>query len=66
MLNKGLTMPCVKCNVMGYATNLVLTPNHFIVFKVMNELVNLESKRKHINLLFILHFNFNKLEALLL
>jgi hypothetical protein len=32
----------------------------------MNKLVILESKRQHKNTLFTLHFNFNKLEVLLL
>jgi hypothetical protein len=52
--------------MIGFATNLVLTPNHFVTCEVMTELVTPKSKRQNINLLFILHFNFNKSEASIL
>jgi hypothetical protein len=56
-------MPCANCTVMGSTINLVLIPNYSTACGVTNELVTFESKRQHTNLLFILHFNFNKLEA---
>ncbi len=56
-------MPCANCTVMGSNTNLVLTPNYSTTCGVMNESVIPKSKIQHTNLLFILHFNFNKLEA---
>jgi hypothetical protein len=56
-------MPCVNYTVMGSATNLVLTPNCFAAYEVMNKFVALESKKQHISSSFILQFNFNKLEA---
>jgi hypothetical protein len=59
-------MPCVNCIVMGFATNLVLIPSRFATYGVMNKLVAFKSKRQPTILLFILQFNFNKLEALLL
>ncbi len=36
ILNKGLAMPCGNCTIMGSVTNLVLTPNHFVAYRVMN------------------------------
>jgi hypothetical protein len=51
---------------MGSSSNSVLSPNHSIIYEIMNEFVTLESKIQHKNSLFILHLNFNKLEALLL
>jgi len=41
-------------------------PNHSIACEVMNELVASKSNKQHTNSLFILHFNFKKLEASLL
>jgi hypothetical protein len=66
MLNKGLAMPCANCIVMGSATNLVLILSHSIACGVMNELVIIQSKKQLTILLFILQFNFNKFEVLLL
>jgi hypothetical protein len=63
LCKQGLVMPCAKCIVMGSTTNLVLTPNYSTACGVMNKLVALESKKQPTNLLFILHFNFNKLES---
>jgi hypothetical protein len=51
---------------MGYGNNSILTPNHSTVYEIMNKFVTPESKIQHKNSLFILHLNFNKLEALLL
>jgi hypothetical protein len=51
---------------MGSTSNLVLIPNHSTICEVMNEFLTPKSKIQHKNSLFILHFNFNKLEALLL
>lgn len=59
-------MPCAKFTMMGFTTNLVLTPNCLATCRVMNKLVILESKRQNLNLLFSLHCKFNKLEASLL
>jgi len=38
-------MARVNCIVMGFATNLVLIPSHYIAYGVMNEFVALKSKR---------------------
>ncbi len=64
--SEGLPMPCAKFTMMGFTTNLVLTPNYSATCKVMNKLVIPKSKRQHINLLFTLQHSFNKLEASLL
>jgi hypothetical protein len=63
--SEGLAMPCVKCIVMESAIHLVLIPNRSDVYKIMYELVIIESNKQHTNSLFIIHINFNKLEALL-
>jgi hypothetical protein len=57
-------MPCANCIVMGFTINSILILM-FHCFKVMNELDDLKSKKQPTILLFILQFNFNKLEALL-
>jgi hypothetical protein len=44
ILNKGLAMPCGNYTMMGFATNLVLTPNQFAAYRVMNEFVAFKSK----------------------
>ncbi len=59
-------MACANCIVMGFATNLVLIPSRSVAYGVMNELVIIQSKRQPTILLFILQFNFNIFEALLL
>jgi len=59
-------MLCAKCIVIGSANNLVLIPKRFVIYEIMNKLVAFKSKRQHTNSLFILHLNFNNLEALLL
>ncbi len=59
-------MPCAKCTLMGSTSNSVLIPNHSTVYEIMKKIVVLESKIQHKNSLFILHHNFNKLEALFL
>ncbi len=64
-LNGGLTMPCVNCTMMRSTINSILILM-FRCFRVMNELVDLKSKKQLTILLFILKVNFNKLEALLL
>jgi hypothetical protein len=64
-LSEGLAMTCAKCTIMGYAINLVLIVNRPIIYKIMYELVIPKSNRIHTNSLFIIHLNFNKLEALL-
>ncbi len=51
------------CTMMGSAINLVLIPNRSITCGVMNEIVAIEFKRQPTISLFILQFNFNKLEA---
>jgi hypothetical protein len=65
-LSEGLTMPCANCTVMGFDTNSVLIPSHSIACKIMNEFGILEFKKQPTISSFILQFNFNKLEALLL
>ncbi len=42
--SEGLTMPCAKFTMMGFTTNLVLTPNYSATCKVMNKLVILNPK----------------------
>jgi hypothetical protein len=56
-------MPYANRTGMGSTINLVLIPNYSIACGAMNKLVAPKSKKQHTNLLFILHFNFNKLEA---
>jgi hypothetical protein len=51
---------------MGSTNNSVLIPNHSTVYENMNEFVIPKSKIQHKKSLFILHHNFNKLEALFL
>jgi hypothetical protein len=38
-LREGLFMPCANCTIMGFAINSILTPNHSITYKIMNEFV---------------------------
>jgi len=64
-LSKGLAMPCANCTMMGFTTNLVLTPSHSIACGVMNEFVTIESNNQPTISSFILQFHFHKLEALL-
>ncbi len=59
-------MPCANCTMMGFAINLVLTPNHSTTYKIMNEFIVPKSKRQHISSSFILQFNLSKLKVLLL
>jgi hypothetical protein len=63
-LNMGLTMPCVNYTMMGSTINSILIIM-FHCFRVMNKLVDFKSKKQPTILVFILQFNFNKLEALL-
>ncbi len=64
-LSEGLIMPYANCIIMGSAINSDLTPSRSTTYKVMNEFVIPKFKNQPTILLFILQFNFDKLEALL-
>ncbi len=59
-------MPCANCTMMGSTINLILILSYSITCGTINEFVVPKSNRQPPILSFILQFNFNKLEALLL
>jgi hypothetical protein len=54
ILNKGLVMPCGNCTMMGFVINLILTPNHYATYRIMNEFIAFKSKKQPKISLFIL------------